>query len=148
MKTKVRKIISFILAAGIMSCVPFAACSVTSERYDGQNNGTINGGENGGSTSGGDNGNVEEDIPQVERQIYLDELDYTYASTGYGSLSVNAGSDGNKLSLYKGGNETEHDHGFFAHAYSVISYDDIATLGFTQFSAYIGINKTARVAIR
>ena len=51
MKTKVRKIISFILAAGIMSCVPFAACSVTSERYDGQNNGTINGGENGGSTA-------------------------------------------------------------------------------------------------
>lgn len=159
MKAQIKKIIAVVLAVGILACVPLAACSDKGQGGNSdkdQNNSQDdnssdssdgNQGEDGDGNedSGGDNDGGD-DKPKVEKQIYLDEIAYTYAATGYGTLSVNKGSDGNKLSLYKDGVETEHEHGFFAHAYSVISYDDISTMGFTQFSAYIGINKTARVA--
>lgn len=156
MKTKIKKIIAIILATGIFACVSFASSCYVKGQGDNTQNDQNNSQDNNpsddvddgdqGEDSGNEDNDGEEDIPKVEKSIYLDEIGYTYASTGYGSISVNKGSDGNKLSLYKDEAETEHEHGFFAHAYSVISYDDIASMGFTRFSAYIGINKTARVA--
>lgn len=107
-------------------------------------NDDTNGGQTGGDTSDGQQPEPKPD--PVKKEVYLEELDYTYQSVGYGQLCINKDSSGNTLSLYKDETETEHEHGFFAHAYSTISYDDIETMGFTSFSAYIGINKTARVA--
>ncbi len=49
------------------------------------------------------------------------------------------------LSLLQGGEEREYEHGFFAHAYSVLAFDGLETLGFVSFETTMGINKTARV---
>ena len=81
----------------------------------------------------------------MEKQVYLDELGYDYASVGYGSLSVNRDADGDPLSLYADGEEKEYEHGFFAHAYSVLVFEGLQTRGFTRFTATVGIHKTARV---
>ena len=81
----------------------------------------------------------------MEKQAYLDELGYDYASVGYGSLSVNRDADGDPLSLYADGEEKEYEHGFFAHAYSVLVFEGLQTRGFTRFTATVGIHKTARV---
>lgn len=81
----------------------------------------------------------------MEKQAYLDELGYDYASVGYGSHSVNRDADGDPLSLYADGEEKEYEHGFFAHAYSVLVFEGLQTRGFTRFTATVGIHKTARV---
>ncbi len=72
-------------------------------------------------------------------------MSYDYASTGTGAaVTADKAPGGEKLSLLKGGEETEYDTGFFAHAYSVIVFDNLSTRGFTLFSTYYGAHKTAR----
>ena len=74
----------------------------------------------------------------------LTKLNLTYHSVGYGSLCVNKDSLGNKLSLLSEGKEKEFDYGFFAHAYSVLVFDNLKDLKCSYFSTYMGINKSAR----
>lgn len=81
----------------------------------------------------------------VEKSIYLDNLPYDYSKVGFGDLTINQDNNGNTLSLYDGENEVEFEHGFFAHAYSTIVFENLSTCGFTYFESYIGVNKTARV---
>lgn len=102
----------------------------------------------GGSSSGGTEGGTKPEDPEepkVLKSVYLDEVTPTYTSVGHGSLTVNKGPDGNALSLLSGGGETEYEHGFFAHAYSILVFDELETQGFERFEATIGANKTARV---
>lgn len=89
--------------------------------------------------------NTNDTAPLQLKNIYLDQISYDYQKVGYGNLQVNQGSDGNKLSLYKDGAEVTYNHGYFAHAYSTLVFEGLATRGFTKFSTYIGVNKTARV---
>lgn len=93
-----------------------------------------------------DEGDDDPPVQPVEKTIWLDELKYTYQEVGHGNLSVNQDSNGNMLSLYENGEETEYEHGYYAHAYSVMVFDSLETRGFTKFSTVIGVNKTARVA--
>ena len=95
-----------------------------------------------------ENSGSEPSVPQQppqKKQIYLDELGYDYQSVGHGNLSVNKDNDGNLLSLYEDGTEVVHQRGYYAHAYSTLVFENLRTMGFTTFSAYIGVNKTARV---
>ena len=81
----------------------------------------------------------------VEKYVYLDNLDYDYARVGHGNLSTNKDSNGDLLSLYQDGEEVEFEYGFFAHAYSTIVFENLKSNGFTYFETIIGTNKTSRV---
>lgn len=99
-----------------------------------------------GEDKPGDNTeNEDPPAPKVEKQKWLDEMPLQYSSIGHGSLAVNEDANGNSLSLYKDEQEQQHEHGFFAHAYSVLLFEELETQGFTAFETYIGINGTARV---
>lgn len=66
-------------------------------------------------------------------------------STGTSAgIFVDRAPGGERLSLLSNGKETEHETGFFAHAYSVIVFDGLSAQGYTEFSTYYGAHKTAR----
>lgn len=84
-------------------------------------------------------------VPLVEKTISLTDIDYDYHSVGHSNLTIDKDNNGDLLSLYQDGNEVIHEKGYFAHAYSVIVFENLGTMGFTKLSTYIGVNKTARV---
>lgn len=137
MKNKFAGKLLFLIVAVlslILVMTTFVACKVDENKGD--QTGDVTDPDGGGQTPS-----------DTEYQIYLDEFSAPSATyLGYGSLNTNAGSDGNPLSLIVNGEEREFSHGLFAHAYSVVVYDNLETRGFIKFSAYVGANKTARVA--
>lgn len=137
---KNKRILTALIAIISIAVIVFAvACSVNGNN---QGNGDQNGVENGNGNTGGNGG---ETVEKTEKQIFLDELDADYAKVGHGNLFVNKGSDGNALSLLENGEEKQFSNGYFAHAYSVLVFENLKTQGFFRFSTYVGINKTARV---
>lgn len=116
-----------VIAAILAVLFAFAACTVKENTQD--------------------NGDGSDTVGQARKEtVYLDAETPAGSYLEYGSLCVNKDADGNPLSLLSGGEEKEYEHGFMAHAYSVIVYDDLETRGFTRFTAFVGANKTARVA--
>ena len=84
-------------------------------------------------------------VELIERNIYAEELPYSYSKVGFGDLTIDKDNNGDILSLYDGEQEVEFPKGMFAHAYSTIVYDNLSTLGLTYFETTFGVNKTARV---
>lgn len=74
---------------------------------------------------------------------YLSDIAPSYKSVGAGSLVIDKDSAGNKLTLLTEGELMEYDKGFFAHAYSVLVFEGLESRGYTTFSTYMGLNKTA-----
>lgn len=74
----------------------------------------------------------------------LTEVSPTYSKVGWGSLVINKGSDGNKLSLNDNGNEIVYEKGYFAHAYSTLMFDRLYSYNLTNFSVKYGTNVTSR----
>lgn len=75
---------------------------------------------------------------------YLSDIPRTYNSVGYGNLVVDKANNNEKLSLKTEEGYQEFSKGFFAHAYSVLAFDELADFGYETFSAYVGINKTGQ----
>lgn len=128
--TDMRKRAEFVLISLILILLVFVTLTACKTKVDSDDQNKENG---------------ETTVQGEECEIYLDEFaapSGTYLE--YGSLATNQGSDGNPLSLYVDGDEKEFGHGFFAHAYSVIVYDDLGTRGFNRFSAYVRIDKVIR----
>ncbi len=80
-----------------------------------------------------------------ERKVYLSDLKPTYYVVGYGQLKVYTEDSEEVLAMYVGDEERKSfEHGFFAHAYSTIVFDDLKSYHLTKFSTYFGVNETAR----
>lgn len=79
----------------------------------------------------------------VQETISLTELEISYSSIEYSSLYINQYSDGSKLSLRKDGSYEEFDTGFFAHANSIIVFDNLEEFNCVKFNVIYGLNKSA-----
>lgn len=132
-------LIILLVSVTAASCIWYAVSKNDAGLPD---DGGTSGGQGG---DGGDNPDIPTPPEPVEKTTTTDRIKCN-SYVEYGKFVVNADSSGNPLSLYNDGEEVEFSKGYFAHAYSVIVFDDIGTLGLTRFTAYIGANKTARVA--
>lgn len=88
------------------------------------------------------NGLVYTEISDMKSITYLSDIEPNgYTSSGY---YKDQDLEGNKLSLLYNGIDYEFDKGIFTHSYSSLFYTEIKEYGYEYFSAYIGINKSAR----
>jgi len=78
----------------------------------------------------------------VETSVYLSELEWESASTGYGEIQKDASCDGNTITL-KGGNgeKVSYDKGIGTHAHSEIVYSLEGLDYYDYFETFVGVDQ-------
>src|SRR5699024_10724789 len=79
---------------------------------------------------------------EVEDELYLSDLDWESATTGWGTIHRDKSVEGNTLTLASDGEPVTYDKGIGTHARSEIVYD-IADKGYDTFQADVGLDQEA-----
>ncbi|HLR61593.1 MAG TPA: glycoside hydrolase family 2 TIM barrel-domain containing protein [Lentibacillus sp.] len=79
---------------------------------------------------------------EVVDELYLSDLDWENASTGWGTIHRDASVEGNQLTLSGENEPITYEKGIGTHAHSEITYD-IAGKGYETFHAYVGLDQEA-----
>ncbi|MDR9855490.1 NPCBM/NEW2 domain-containing protein [Paenibacillus sp. VCA1] len=76
----------------------------------------------------------------ITPQLYLSELPWIYATTGWGTIHRDASVGGNPIKLLTDSGVVTYDKGIGTHANSEIIYD-IAGKGYDRFQSYVGLDQ-------
>lgn len=78
----------------------------------------------------------------VETSVYLSDLDWTSASTGYGTINKDASCDGNTITLKgENGDRVSYDKGLGTHAHSEIVYNLDGLDYYDYFETFVGVDQ-------
>lgn len=78
----------------------------------------------------------------VETSVYLSDLNWESATTGYGTINKDASCDGNKITLREeSGERVTYDKGIGTHAHSEIIYDISGLDYYDYFETYVGVDQ-------
>ncbi|EDT15086.1 glycoside hydrolase N-terminal domain-containing protein [Clostridium perfringens] len=78
----------------------------------------------------------------VETSVYLSELEWESASTGYGEIQKDASCDGNKITLKgENGEKVSYDKGIGTHAHSEIVYSLEGLDYYDYFETFVGVDQ-------
>ena len=72
--------------------------------------------------------------------MYLSDLPWIYATTGWGTIHRDASVEGNPIKLLSDSGVVTYDKGIGTHANSEIIYD-IAGGGYDRFQCYVGLDQ-------
>lgn len=78
----------------------------------------------------------------ITPQLYLSDLPWIYATTGWGTIHRDASVEGNPIKLLSDSGVVTYDRGIGTHANSEIIYD-IAGKGYNRFQCYVGLDQEA-----
>jgi len=76
----------------------------------------------------------------ITPQLYLSDLPWIYATTGWGTIHRDASVEGNPIKLFSDSGVVTYDKGIGTHAHSEIIYD-IAGKGYDRFQCYVGLDQ-------
>ncbi|MFD0716666.1 NPCBM/NEW2 domain-containing protein [Paenibacillus sp. GCM10027626] len=76
----------------------------------------------------------------ITSQLYLSDLPWIYATTGWGTIHRDASVEGNPIKLLTDSGVVAYDKGIGTHANSEIIYD-IAGRGYGRFQGYVGLDQ-------
>ncbi|UVI27405.1 NPCBM/NEW2 domain-containing protein [Paenibacillus spongiae] len=76
----------------------------------------------------------------ITSQLYLSDLPWIYATTGWGTIHRDASIEGNPIKLLSDSGVVTYDKGIGTHANSEIIYD-IAGRGYDRFQCYVGLDQ-------
>lgn len=78
----------------------------------------------------------------VETSVYLSDLEWKNASTGYGTIQKDASCDGNTITLKgENGERVSYDKGIGTHAHSEIIYDLDGLDYYDYFETFVGVDQ-------
>ncbi|GAA0741084.1 DUF4073 domain-containing protein [Clostridium oceanicum] len=77
-----------------------------------------------------------------EKFVYASDLDWTKATTSWGSVQKDKSTSGDTLRLWDGEKEVTYEKGIGTHAYSEVVYN-LEGKDFKYFKSTIGVNRTA-----
>lgn len=78
----------------------------------------------------------------ITPQLYLSDIPWIYATTGWGTIHRDASVEGNPIELLSDSGVVTYDRGIGTHANSEIIYD-IAGKGYNRFQCYVGLDQEA-----